>query len=280
MSLDYLLLSWMWNYHWTLDILSQTKSANQISPFSHWLSSSLDCIEALLLTEEVDKRQEHPWSSELVSTLGVNALLQWAAIWITETFSLFSLNLSWPDFCSTAKGVWLFYCWAHRDKSGMCKTLQMKLQDFFQSFLLLLSGNQWCTTYWRWTPGYKVFILPDSSATVFFPLPIVVNGYMNLNCNFPAHKNILTRICTRPCLFLSFLLKQTLRLIKVHEVLCPKNEDYSFCHEQFCFSFFPSPLNIFARFFCSQSSVSLDCIWNYRSSYHSLKRLVCPALCI
>lgn len=33
-------------------------------------------------------------------------------------------------------------------------------------------------------------------------------------------------------------------------------------------------------FFCSQSSVSLDCIWNYRSSYHSLKRLVCPALCI
>lgn len=33
-------------------------------------------------------------------------------------------------------------------------------------------------------------------------------------------------------------------------------------------------------FFCSQSSVSLDCIWNYRSSYHSLKRLVCPAMCI
>lgn len=33
-------------------------------------------------------------------------------------------------------------------------------------------------------------------------------------------------------------------------------------------------------FFCSQSSVSLDCIWNYRSSYHSRKRLVCPAMCI
>lgn len=41
----------------------------------------------------------------------------------------------------------------------------------------------------------------------------------------------------------------------------------------------PSPLSIFAHFFCSQSSVSLNCIWNYRSSYHSLKRLVCPALC-
>ncbi|XP_026224844.1 msx2-interacting protein isoform X2 [Anabas testudineus] len=35
--------------------------------------------------------------------------------------------------------------------------------------------------------------------------------------------------------------------------------------------FFP-PLNIFAHFFCSQSSISLDCIWNNRSSYHSLKR--------
>lgn len=32
--------------------------------------------------------------------------------------------------------------------------------------------------------------------------------------------------------------------------------------------------------FCSQSSISLNCIWNYRSSYHSLTRLVCPALCI
>lgn len=50
--------------------------------------------------------------------------------------------------------------------------------------------------------------------------------------------------------------------------------------------FFSSPLYLSTQHFCpilfvcSQSSVSLDCIWNYRSSYHSLKRLVCPALCI
>ena len=44
--------------------------------------------------------------------------------------------------------------------------------------------------------------------------------------------------------------------------------------------FCPLHSTFLPTFFCSQSSVSLDCIWNYRSSYHSLKRLVCPALCI
>lgn len=37
---------------------------------------------------------------------------------------------------------------------------------------------------------------------------------------------------------------------------------------------------IFNPLFCSQSSVSLNCIWNCRSGYRCLKRLVCSALCI
>lgn len=83
------------------------------------------------------------------------------------------------------------------------------------------------------------YLFYRTQVPLFFPLVIVVDGYMNLNWNFPAHKNILTWICTRPCLFSFFLLKRTLRLIKVHKVPCPKNEDYSFCHEQFCFGFSP-----------------------------------------
>lgn len=60
---------------------------------------------------------------------------------------------------------------------------------------------------------------------------------------------------------------------------CPQDEDYFFLSVLLCF-FFTSPLNNFCHFFLLTSSVSLDCIWNYRSSYHSLKRLVCPAMCI
>ena len=63
----------------------------------------------------------------------------------------------------------------------------------------------------------------------------------------------------------------------------PEERDYVIQSDRFPWVFFPLPLHstFLPHFFvCSQSSVSLDCIWNYRSSYHSLKRLVCPALCI
>lgn len=78
-------------------------------------------------------------------------------------------NLSWPDLCSSAKGIWLLFFWAQCDQSGMWRTSQMKLQDFFQSLPSLLSGNRWCTTYWRRIRGYNVFNLLDSSTIVFFP---------------------------------------------------------------------------------------------------------------
>lgn len=73
------------------------------------------------------------------------------------------------------------------------------------------------------------------------------------------------------------------QLIQVPNLWDPEERDHVIQSDRFPWGFPPptSPLSIFAPFFdCSQSSVSLDCIWNYRSSYHSLKRLVCPALCI
>lgn len=75
------------------------------------------------------------------------------------------------------------------------------------------------------------------------------------------------------------LTKQTLPLICAHEVPCAEDEDYVFCCE-LVFFIFSLLHSTFLPSFCSQSSISQNCIWNNRSSYHSLKRLVCPALCI
>lgn len=78
-----------------------------------------------------------------------------------------------------------------------------------------------------------------------------------------------------------------LQLIRAPKLPCPEEKDYVIQSDRFpCFffvffkMFYLSTQHFCPIFVCSQSSVSLDCIWNYRSSYHSLKRLVCPALCI
>lgn len=95
-----------------------------------------------------------------------------------------------------------------------------------------------------------------------------------------GHKLTFSSIWNPLVMFSLFQSILTLQLIRIHKAPRPEDEDYVFCQTIFASVCFNSPLNIFALFFCSQSSVSLDCIWNCRPSYHSLKRLVCPALCI
>jgi len=62
------------------------------------------------------------------------------------------------------------------------------------------------------------------------------------------------------------------------ELFCWILKDKDYFVGFFCLTIFS--FYIFNPLFCSQSSVSLNCIWNCRSGYRCLKRLVCSALCI
>lgn len=84
---------------------------------------------------------------------------------------------------------------------------------------------------------------------LFFPLPIVVDGYMDLNCNFPAHKNILTRICTRPCLFSSFFIKTDTAAHQSTESPMPIKWGLQFLSWTILLQFFPLSTQHFCPFF-------------------------------
>lgn len=113
-----------------------------------------------------------------------------------------------------------------------------------------------------------------------FLLSAQFDGFKDSKWHF-KHENIPTWICTKSCLFSSFWLKWTLLLVQAHDVPADlKTRSIFWTRNNFTSNFFHLHSTFLPIFFCSQSSISLNCIWNYRSSYHSLKRLVCPALCI
>lgn len=200
--------------------------------------------------------------------------------------------------CSPPLGwIWCYYEY----ESGLL------LWDIFDQIWLLLHQESDCKhTAW---PNWNEQDFRKEDARLHFSLPLILSEnlwstlkidswisciyFMGLKCNTifsqfwmdiwtlsSSRQNMVTWICTRPSLFLWFQLKRTLQLIHMRFPV-PWRQGLRFLMwtvvHQF---FFPPTLNIFAHFFCSQSSISLNCIWNYRSSYHSLKRLVCPALCI
>lgn len=152
------------------------------------------------------------------------------------------------------------------------------MQD--KSFSSLLLGNQWCST-WRQTPGCHVFILLDSSATlVFFPPPMCCGWIYGLTDIFQHTKHPSVDPYLVKFVFV-ILIKMDIPADQSTWGPVPWRWGLRLQMWTIVLQFF-SPLHstFLPIFFCSQSSVSLDCIWNYRSSYHSLKRLVCPALCI
>lgn len=85
MSVDYLLLSWMWNYNYILDTIT------------HWIRELCRTHELLLSLTQLrfglhsgssacKGGRQQTWTSmtsKLVSTLGMNTVLLWARVWIT-----------------------------------------------------------------------------------------------------------------------------------------------------------------------------------------------------
>lgn len=146
--------------------------------------------------------------------------------------------------------------------------LQLKTQDF-RLFHLGCWGTK-CPLFYK---KRDLWISCIHFTGLLYPrVWIVVYG---LKWTFSSQRNkfLPPGIRTRPTLFSYFLIKNQ-HWSKFKRTLALKMR-ITFCNDLFCFGFFRLPF-----FFCSQSPISLDCIRNNRSSYHSLKRLVCPALCI
>lgn len=161
----------------------------------------LDCMQALLIVKEVDDGHEHqnhykwspPWESIHCCYDKESGLP------LRDIFLI--LNMSWPDFSSSAIGIWLLYCWAQCDQSGMCRTSQMKMKtSFLPSLTSSLSGNQWYTT-WRLLDIMYLFYWTQLQC---WPNTQTFGWLYGLKLTFSSIQNRVTWIRTRPSLFSSF----------------------------------------------------------------------------
>lgn len=121
------------------------------------------------------------------------------------------------------------------------------------------------------------FIIILDSRTHPFPTTRF-NGYMNTDFFFFW---CIKHSTSDPCK-LVFIIPTKVQLIWEDEFPAPRMRITLWKLKFVLQIFFSSSTQhlFFSPSFCSQSSISLNCIWDYRSSYHSLKRLVCPALYI
>lgn len=173
---------------------------------------------------------------------------------------VFILNLWWPDFPPAAEGIWPPCKCAQCDQCGMCRTSQIEDARRHFSITSIIAVGLWIVHY---------LLKRD-----FWISSIYCWMDIWTQMDISSIQNVLTWIRTRTCFFFSL----SLSLIKMDAPLktwgnLPWRWGLHFLMWTVLLHFsLPLHSTFLPIFFCSQSSISLDCIWNYRSSYHSLSK--------